>query len=175
MFCLKGERGRAPRSFPAGLCVGWRRGAETLSFGGGEREKKKKKVDYSTLYREERGCVASFVSRERDGQPAGMPQCRQTKGRACGGVGARLPGVSGPGRRRERGCWGASGNGGVLGQGGREGSRVLTGIPENVLLMFLFKIGVVEAFCYRGAVVGSRQRGAVVRRSLGAVKHTLFQ
>lgn len=60
-------------------------------------------------------------------------------------------------------------------EGRREGARVLIGIPENVLLMFLFKIGLVAAFCYRGAMVGSRQRGAVVRRSLGAVKHTLSQ
>lgn len=96
------------------------------------------------------------MSRERDGQPAGMPQCRQTKGRACGGVGARFPAVSGPGRAG-RGAAGEPRGTGVCSakEGRREGARVLIGIPENVLLMFLFKIGLVAAFCYRGAMVGS--------------------
>lgn len=120
MFCLKGERGRAPRSFPAGLYLGWRRGAEMLAFGRGEEKKKKLIRLFSALARRTR-MYCSF--------------CEQGAGRAARGdaavpadkrTGVWRSGGSAPGglrarESRERGCWRASGNGGVLGQGGKEG------------------------------------------------------
>lgn len=48
---------------------------------------------------------------------------------------------------------------------GGEGSRVLIGIPENVLLMFLFKIGVVAA-----VFLLPRCSGAVVKEEFGNCK-----
>lgn len=58
----------------------------------------------------------------------------------CGSRGSQGPGGAGSGAAGEP--WGT---GVCSAKKGGEGSRVLIGIPENVLLMFLFEIGVVAA------------------------------